>query len=250
MDDSRKTLGVIGGLGPIATAHFMELIIRMTQADTDQEHLDMIIYNRPSIPDRTGYILDPSRPNPLPEMVRVGNALALQGAGVIAIPCMTAHFFHRELSAQIHAPILHAIHETAVHLKMHGIERVGIMATDGTIQSGLFQRELKRHGITPLIPEPDGQNCVMHIIYDNIKAGRPADMDAFDFASRELWAQGAQAIILGCTELSLVKRDYPIGGGYLDAMEVLARRCVQACGGQLKAEYENLISSDRQWFIP
>ena len=67
----KQTLGVIGGLGPIATAHFMELLIRMTEAGTDQEHLDMIIYSRPSIPDRTGYILDQSRPNPLPEMIRV-----------------------------------------------------------------------------------------------------------------------------------------------------------------------------------
>ncbi len=243
MDHSPKTLGVIGGLGPIATAHFMELIIRMTEADTDQEHLDMIIYNHPSIPDRTGYILDPSRPSPLPEMVRIGNALSQQGADLIAIPCMTAHYFHRELSGQISAPIVHAIHETAVHLKMHGIERVGIMATDGTIQSGLFQRELKRHGIMPIVPGSSAQECVMHIIYDNIKANRPADMEAFDFVSRELWRGGAQAIILGCTELSLVKRDYPIGGGYLDAMEVLARRCVLACGGKLKPEYDNLISS-------
>ncbi len=239
----RKTLGVIGGLGPIATAHFMELIIRMTEADTDQEHLDMIIYNHPSIPDRTGYILDPSRPSPLPEMVRIGNALAQQGAGLIAIPCMTAHYFHRELSGQITAPIVHAIHETAVHLKKHGIERVGIMATDGTIQSGLFQRELRRHGILPIVPGMNAQRCVMSIIYDDIKAGRPADMGKFEFVSRELWRGGAQAIILGCTELSLVKRDYPIGGGYLDAMEVLARRCVKACGGRLKPEYDDLISS-------
>ncbi len=242
MEHYPKTLGVIGGLGPIATAHFMELIIRMTEAETDQEHLDMIIYNHPTTPDRTGYILDPSKPSPLPEMVRIGKALSQQGASLIAIPCMTAHYFHRELSSQIPAPIVHAIHETAVHLKKNGIERVGIMATDGTIQSGLFQRELKRHGIMPIVPGMNAQSCVMSIIYDDIKANRPADLEKFAFVSRELWRGGAQAIILGCTELSLVKRDYPIGGGYLDAMEVLARRCVIACGGRLKPEYDNLIS--------
>ena len=237
-----RTLGVIGGLGPIATAHFMELIIRMTEAQTDQEHLDMIIYNRPSIPDRTSYILDKSKPNPLPEMVRVGNTLARQGAKLIAIPCMTAHYFHRELTRYIEAPIVHAIHETAVHLKKHGITRAGIMATDGTIRSKLFQQELEKHGITPVIPGEEGQKCVMSVIYDDIKANRPAGMDKFDLAARDLRAQGAQAIILGCTELSLVKRDYPIGAGYLDAMEVLARRCVLECGGRLKEEYQNLIS--------
>ena len=240
--EQKTTLGVIGGLGPIATAHFMELIIRMTEADTDQEHLDMIIYNHPSIPDRTSYILDPTKPNPLPEMIRIGNALTRQGAKLIAIPCMTAHYFHAELTRYIEAPIVHAIHETAAHLKKHGIEKVGIMATDGTIRSKLFQRELEKHGITPVIPGSEGQKCVMSIIYDDIKANRPADMDKFDLASRELWKAGAQAIILGCTELSLVKRDYPIGAGYLDAMEVLARRCVLQCGGKLKEEYQNLIS--------
>ena len=240
--EQRKTLGVIGGLGPIATSHFMELIIRMTEARVDQEHLDMILYNRPSIPDRTGYILDKTRPNPLPEMIRVGNALARQGAKLIAIPCMTAHYFHADLTRYIEAPIVHAIHETAVHLKKHGITRVGIMATDGTIRSKLFQQELQKHGIEAVVPGEQGQKCVMSIIYDDIKANRPAQMDKFRFASDELRALGAQAIILGCTELSLVKRDYPIGAGYLDAMEVLAQTCVIRCGGTLKEEYQDLIS--------
>ena len=242
MMEQKQTLGVIGGLGPIATAHFMELVIRMTDADTDQEHLDMILYNRPSIPDRTGYILDKTRPNPLPEMIRVGNALARQGAKLIAIPCMTAHYFHADLTRYIEAPIVHAIHETAVHLKKHGISRVGIMATDGTIRSKLFQRELEKHGMEAIIPGEEGQKCVMRVIYDDIKANRPAEMDKFHFASRELRKKGAQAIILGCTELSLVKRDCAIGAGYLDAMEVLAQTCVLRCGGKLKEEYQELIS--------
>ena len=240
--EQKQTLGVIGGLGPIATAHFMELIIRMTEAATDQEHLDMIIYNRPSIPDRTGYILDQTKPNPLPEMIRVGNALARQGVKLIAIPCMTAHYFHRELTRYIEAPIVHAIHETAAHLKKHGITKVGILATDGTIRSRLFQRELENHGMEVLIPSPQGQKCVMSVIYDDIKANRPADMEKFRYASDELRTQGAQAIILGCTELSLIKRDCRIGAGYLDAMGVLAQTCVLRCGGRLKEEYQELIS--------
>ena len=240
--EQKTTLGVIGGLGPIATAHFMELIIRMTEADTDQEHLDMILYNRPSIPDRTSYILDSTRPNPLPEMIRMGNALTRQGAKLIAIPCMTAHYFHRELTRYIETPIVHAIHEVAAHLKKHGITRVGIMATDGSIRSGLFQRELQKHGIEPIIPGEQAQKCVMSVIYDDVKANKPAEMDKFRFASGELREKGAQAIILGCTELSLVKRDYDIGAGYLDAMEVLAQTCVVRCGGKLKEEYQELIS--------
>ena len=119
---------------------------------------------------------------------------------------------------------------------------MGILATDGTIRSKLFQRELENHGMEALIPGPEGQKCIMSVIYDDIKANKPAGMDKFELASRQLRAQGAEAIILGCTELSLVKRDQPIGAGYLDAMEVLAQTCVRLCGGKLKEEYQNLIT--------
>ena len=116
------------------------------------------------------------------------------------------------------------------------------MATDGSIRSGLFQRELQKHGIEPIIPGEQAQKCVMSVIYDDVKANKPAEMDKFRFASDELRSKGAQAIILGCTELSLVKRDCDIGAGYLDAMEVLAQTCVLRCGGKLKEEYQELIS--------
>ena len=155
---------------------------------------------------------------------------------------MTAHYFHRELTRYIETPIVHAIHEVAAHLKKHGVDRVGIMATDGSIRSGLFQRELQKHGIEPIIPGEQAQKCVMSVIYDDVKANKPVGMDKFRLASDELREKGAQAIILGCTELSLVKRDYPIGAGYLDAMEVLAQTCVLRCGGKLKEEYQELIS--------
>ena len=237
-----KTLGVIGGLGPIATAHFLELVINMTDAKTDQEHLDMIIYNTPSIPDRTAHILDNSAPDPLPEMLRVGQALAQQGASYIAIPCMTAHYFFPKLDAGIPAALINSIRETAKHLKANGIEKVGIMATDGTIQSGIFHRELEAVGLTPIIPSKEQQKNVMHLIFRNVKAGTPAEMDRFFAAADDLRRHGAQAIILGCTELSLIKRDYPIGAGFLDAMEVLAQQSVLLCGKPLKESYRCLIT--------
>ena len=242
MTQKKQVLGVIGGLGPIATAHFMELVIRMTDARTDQEHLNMIVYSFPSIPDRTGYILDNTQPSPLPPMTAIGQTLAQQGADHIAIPCLTAHYFYEELTAGIPAPIINGIAETVEHLQQQGITRVGIMATDGTIRTGLFRRELERRGMTPLIPTPDRQKDVMHLIYQNIKANLPAEMDRFHAVRQELQGMGAQAIILGCTELSLIKRDEDIGAGFIDAMEVLAQQSVIRCGGALKAEYESLIT--------
>lgn len=241
-DSQKKVLGVIGGLGPIATAHFMELVIRMTDAAIDQEHLDIIIYSYPSIPDRTGYILDNTKPSPLVPMVNIGKQLAQQGADYIAIPCLTAHYFYDSLERDIPVPIINGLDATAAHLRANGISRVGIMATDGTVTSGLFHRAIAAHGMTPITPSAPRQADVMHLIYDNIKANLPPDMERFHAVQQELQQQGAQAIILGCTELSLIKRDYPIGGGFIDAMEVLAQQSVILCGGKLKQEYNCLIS--------
>lgn len=236
------TLGVIGGLGPIATSHFMELVIRMTDASRDQQHLDMIIYHTPSIPDRSSYILDPTRPSPLEPMIDLGKRLSEQEVGCIAIPCVTAHYFHETLSRSVSAPIIHAPQETAIHLQSAGIRTVGIMATDGTVASGLFQKELEKRGITRVIPSKERQQDVMHLIFDCIKANRPADMAKFRQVAEELRENGAEVIILGCTELSLIKRDHYIGAGFLDALEVLAQRAVLRCGAPLKKKYECLIT--------
>lgn len=240
--EKEKILGVIGGLGPMATAHFMELVVEMTQAHTDQENLEMIIYNFPSIPDRTGYILGSNLKSPLPGLLSVGHALSRQEVACIAIPCVTAHYFYNELSAAISAPIVNGVEETANHLKENGIHRVGIMATDGTVLSGLFSDALERRGIRPIVPSKPRQQDVMHLIYRNIKAGFPPEMDRFRSVQQELLDMGAEAIILGCTELSVIKRSQAIGPGFLDAMEVLARQSILRCGKRLKPEYEMLIT--------
>ena len=238
----KKLLGVLGGMGPIATAYFMELVIRMTDAIRDQEHLDMLVYSVPSVPDRTGFILGASRESPLPEMIRVGRALANQGAERIAIPCVTAHYFYRELEESIPVPIINGLAQTVEHLKQRGVEQAGVMATDGTIAAGLFRDALLARGIRPVVPSPERQKDVMRLIYDDIKANRPPRMEVFGRVREELLAGGAQTIVLGCTELSLIKRDYPVGAGFLDTMEVLAQRAVLECGGKLKEEYRDLIS--------
>lgn len=235
-------LGVIGGLGPMATAYFMELITDMTDARTDQQHLQMLIYSAPSIPDRTRYILDNTCENPLPEMLRIGKLLAQQGAQRIAIPCVTAHYFVNELESGIPVPVINGVRETALHLKDHGITKVGIMATDGTVRSRVFHRELEQQGIEAVVPSADRQADVMRLIFDDIKAGRPADMARFNAVAGELRQNGAQAIILGCTELSLIKRDNAIGAGFLDAMEILAQQAVLQCKKPLKEQYLHLIS--------
>jgi len=239
---SNETLGVIGGLGPIATAHFMELVTNMTDAKTDQEHLEMILFSAPTIPDRTAHILDNSRPSPLPRMLAIGQKLADMAVSRIAIPCVTAHYFFDALEAGIPVPLIHGVRETVAHLKENGIRKVGIMATTGTVRSRIFHHELERQGLSPMVPDEAGQEHVMHLIFENIKAGRPAEMNRFQSVAQQLKAGGAEAIILGCTELSLIKRDRYIGPGFIDAMEVLAQQAVLQCGLPLKEEYRCLIT--------
>lgn len=234
-------LGIIGGLGPMATAYFMQLVIEMTQAATDQEHIEMIIYNCPSVPDRTSFILGESDRNPVLPMIDIGRKLVEAGVDTIAIPCITAHYFHAEMEHAIGIPILHGIAETASYLAERGYRRVGIMATDGTVRSGLFTAEFEKQGLSCCYPSTEGQAAVMELIYQDVKAGKPADMVKFRKVAQELRDMDAEVILLGCTELSLIKRDNCLGAGFLDVMEVLAR-CSAASFHKLKPEYRELIT--------
>lgn len=241
-DAGRRTLGVVGGLGPLATALFIELTVQMTDAANDQEHMDMVLFSTPSTPDRTAFLLGRIPDSPVPSMAAAGRRLAALGVHRIAIPCVTAHAFHEELEAAIGVPILHMVRDTARHLQEAGVRTAGVAATDGTIAVGLFQRELAEVGIRAVVPSAASQRLVMSLIYDDVKAGRPADLDRFEDVSGELRRAGAEAIVLGCTELSQVKREAGLGAGYLDAMEVLAAESVKACGYPLKPAYRRLLA--------
>lgn len=236
------SLGVIGGLGPMATACFMKLVISMTKADCDQEHLEMIIYNCPQIPDRTEYILGKSTDSPLPYIIDFGKRLKEQGAECIAIPCITAHYFHRKIEEGCGLKVIHAITETVCLLKRNGIKTAGLMATDGTIESRIFQSELEAQGIEAALPSEEKQKLVMSLIYDDVKTGKQPDLKKFyavkDYLIKE---KGAQVVILGCTELSVIKQDYDLGSNVCDCMEVLAARSVTLCGKELNPQYEMLI---------
>ena len=150
-------LGIIGGLGPMATAYFMELLINMTDAKCDQDHLEMIIYNCPSIPDRTAYILGKSNANPVVPIIKIGKKLKEQNVDCISIPCITAHYFHDEIEEKTGCKVIHAIRDTSYMLKEAGLTKIGIMATDGTIQSRIFQNEIEK------ILMPFGSNSAFNL---------------------------------------------------------------------------------------
>ena len=232
-----NTLGIIGGLGPMATSYFMRLLTDMCSARKDQEHLDIITYSKPSIPDRTEFIIGKSKNNPVPMMTEVGIKLKTMGADALAIPCITAHCFHEELEEGIGLPIINAMEETAKYLKEIGIKCAGLMATDGTIESGVFKKYLDKYDIEVVTPK--SQDLVMKIIYDEVKANKQVDMDIFTAVTDELTNMGAQVVLLGCTELSIVKRDYRVKTNVLDVLEILSRS-VLLKAGKLSDKYIRL----------
>lgn len=224
-----KKLGVVGGMGPAATAYFFELLIKLANAGVDQEHLETYIINRPSIPDRTAFILGKSQESPVPPIIEAGRMLVSLGADILAIPCVTAHFFYDELADGIGVPVIDMVKETSLHLAARGVKRAGLMAADGTISGGIFNGALDARGISAVIPSVQMQARVMSLIYDNVKANKPSDVDGFYSVVEELMANGAEVIILACTELSLIKRELSLSDGFVDAMEILAQRSLEAC---------------------
>ena len=229
-----KVLGILGGLGPMATVYFYEMLTRHTQAARDQDHIDVIINSRATTPDRTSYILGQSAENPFDIMAADAARLVTFGADVIAIPCNTSHYFVDRIQQEIGIPILHMIRETARTLVAQGKRRPAILATDGTIRTGLYQKECAAFGLEAAPPEPAVQRLVMSIIYEEIKRGERGSREKFAQIDRALASMGCDCAILGCTELSVFRSYHSLPPFYVDAMEVLAELAVVRCGKQLR----------------
>ena len=231
-----KNIGIIGGLGPMATVYFMELIIGMTESVKDQDHARIYLQSIPDTPDRTAYICGKSQNNPLPYMVEAGISLAKQGADFIAIPCVTAQYFYEGLSKNIPIPVIPLVSNIATEIKRKGIDSVGIMATNGTVESQVLQKEFQKNGIHVVLPSKRAQEQVMDIIYNQIKAGKQVNLEEFYSVGEELKSFGAQINIIGCTELSLIKKEQNIGSDYIDVLEELAKDTIRFCGAPLRKE--------------
>jgi len=227
---NKPILGVLGGVGPLATAYFMEAVIKRTPARADQDNIPMIVFNDPQIPDRTAYILDHDEPNPVPEMAKVARWLQDAGADYIAIPCNTAHYFYDTIDREVSIPVLNIMDETARHIaqKIGAPSTVGLLATEGTASSGVFQSYLEREGMQTVVPDKETQRLVSHIIYDQVKANVPYDRAAFLDAAHTLRKRGCDAVVVGCTELSVIYQDLETRPSWLfDSLDILARRCVE-----------------------
>jgi len=213
-------LGIIGGMGVHATAYFYEMLVQFQHVNTEQEYMDMLIFSKSSTPDRTAFITGQSCENPLMALKQSARVLADAGVSCIAMPCITAHFFYVDLAKSVDVHIINMMEETARYAAAKGYTKIGLLATDGTLHGGLFHKVFAKYGIVVITPSKESQAALMDIIY-GIKRGNSDGYIKLEDISNELYKNGAEAVVLGCTELSLLVKGR--AHNYIDALAVLAK---------------------------
>ncbi len=234
----RKTIGILGGMGPLATADLLIKITMATRAGSDREHIRVYIDSNASIPDRTAAILEGGE-DPMPEMTSALRNLEHCGASCILMACNTAHYFLPRLRELTETPILDMLEITAKSCaRRYPGKRAAVLATAGTLRTGLYDRALQKAGVPFLLPDEKQQAFLMHLIYDVVKASQPMQPAEEDWARllRELRERGADYFILACTELPIVANTLPEEGPFVDPTEELAKAAVLFCGYELKQQ--------------
>lgn len=231
-------LGIIGGMGPMATDLFYKMLIENTEASCDQEHINTIILGHAAMPDRTGAILsgsDEQIKDVYEKMLADAKFLEKSGCKAIAVTCNTAHYFVNMVEKEVKIPFIHMIRETAKEAaRMYPGGKIGILATDGTVRTGLYQDALSSEGIEPYVLTAENQKLVMHEIYDCVKSGKPADMESWAKIDAELHKAGCKGALLACTELPIIKENENLSDFYIDPMKIMALRAIEFMGYNLK----------------
>lgn len=223
----QKSIGIIGGMGSLATCDLFKKIIELTDAKTDQEHIRVCIDCNTNIPDRTKAIIGKGE-NPVPEIVRSGVRLQSMGADVLVMPCNTAHYFYDKITPFFDIPLLNMLKETAQEIRNRKMRKVGLLATDGTIKSRVYHVALSDAGVDFVVPSPRNQTSVMDVIYNGIKASnRNINLNAFYDTIDELFDKGAELLVLGCTELPVAFEQFHIDRPAIDPTLVLAAAAIR-----------------------
>ena len=232
----QKTIGILGGMGPLATADLFRKITLLTEAEGDNAHIRVYIDSNSHIPDRTAAILRGGT-DPVPEMLSALRHLEACGADCIIMPCNTAHYFLPRLQSLTKIPFLSMLEATAkaCALRYPG-KTAGILATRGTLETGLYTQALEAQGVESLMPDEAGRDALMAAIYDGVKGGR--DLEELRQPVEALLARmardGADYFILGCTELPIVQQELALAGEFIDPTAELAKTAIRFCGGTIK----------------
>ncbi|MDZ4775496.1 MAG: amino acid racemase [Alphaproteobacteria bacterium] len=222
-----RTVGVLGGMGPIATHDFFGKVLAASNARTDDDHIRLIIDNNPFVPDRNAAAN--GGPSPGPALAAMARGLEAAGAELLAMPCNAAHAWADEIRAAVRIPFVHMIEETvaSVRAATPDARRVGVLAADGCLRAELYQDALFRAGSFPLRLAVGEQAAFMDLIY-RVKGGKVdvamrAEMRGY---AERLLAAGAEAIVAGCTEIPLALAPGDITAPLIESTTVLAQRVV------------------------
>lgn len=233
----KKAIGILGGMGPLATADLFRKIVTLTEAACDREHVRVYIDSNSSIPDRTEAILRGGQ-SPVEEMASSLRHLEACGADCIIMPCNTAHYYLPQLQAMTHIPFLN-MPEITAHCCAERFpgKKAAVLATDGTIKTGIYDRALQQAGVSFMHPDRENQKIVMHLIYDVVKASRPTapEKETWHALLDTLRMEGADYFILGCTELPVLAGSLAVEGPFVDPTEELAKAAIRFCGYEVKA---------------
>lgn len=228
MAKDQKTVGVIGGLGPEATLDFFAKVLARTSAKTDQDHLHLIINNNPKIPNRNEAIAG-TGPSPGPALAESAKALELAGADFLVMVCNTAHAFQADIEATVTIPFISMIDAVVdyVFKRYPKNKQVGVLATTGCLNAGLYQNAFAKHQIDTLILVDDLRETFMQLLYQ-IKAGRKDEVKVqMKSLAQTLIEQGADLIISGCTEVPLVLFQSDLAVPLINSTDVLIERVIE-----------------------
>lgn len=229
----KKVVGILGGMGPEATAELFFRIIKATPAKKDQDHIRIIVDNNPKIPDRTEAIVN-GKVSPLPEMVKTARNLEMAGADFIIMPCNTAHYYYKELSKSVRIPVLNMIELTAQAIgnRFPKTKKAGLIATTGTVKAKIYDEALRMINVQVTSPPSDLQKTTMEAIYCHIKAGRVDEGKKLILkVANYLTANGSEIIICGCTEVSLVLQNGALTIPVIDPLRILSEAAVATALG-------------------
>jgi len=223
MTRGSRTVGVLGGLGPDATLDFFARVLASTPASTDQDHLHLLIDNNPCVPDRNAAIAG-SGPSPAPVLVEMAKRLEAAGADFLVMPCNAAHAFVRAIRESVSVPLVSIIDETRdeVVRRFPGAQSVGVLASSGCIDAGLYREAFGARGVDVVVPQGADRETFMQLLY-RVKSGERSEAVASGMReiAAGLVACGAEVVIAGCTEVPLVLREADVARPLVNSTDVL-----------------------------
>jgi len=229
-----KIVGIMGGMGPEATADLFSKILAATPAKTDQEHLHIIIDCNSKIPSRPAALLE-GGPDPTPLLQSTARNLEQAGADFLVVACNTAHLFYDRITEAVRIPVLHIVDEAIgeAQRRYPGLQSVGVLAGRGAIRLRLYQDRMEAKGIKAVVPSDEDQEIVVSVIY-SVKAGDKGASVRTKIreVAERLRRVGAQVVFTGCTELPLVLADGDVGVPVLDPTQALAEAAVRFARGR------------------